>query len=90
MIGPVSVRLWFPVGSSPAVAFAVKKPNVMVMAFAIVRSAPIGLRVGGVALSMVTVPVPNGPAVNDGPGSPFELAPMRKIVLTPFNDVSPV
>ena len=62
----------------------------MFMAFAIVRSAPIGLSVGVAELFMVTVPVPNGPAVNDGPGSPFELAPMRKFVLTPFTDVLPV
>src|SRR3954466_15246912 len=91
VIGPVSDKLWFPVGSSPAVPFAAIKPIFMVIAFAIVRSAPIGLRVSGVvALSKETVPVPNGPAVNDGPGRPFEFAPIKKLVLTPVNDVVPV
>src|SRR4051812_12298360 len=90
VIGPVSVRLWFPVGSSPAVPFAVKKPHVIVMAFAIVRSAPMGLNVATDELSREMVPVPNGPAVNDGPGRAFELAPIRKFVLTPVNDVAPV
>src|SRR3954471_16279990 len=90
VIGPVRNRLWYPVGSSPAVAFAVIKPKFIVMGFAIVRSAPIGLKVGGGELSMETVPVPNGPAVDDGPGSPLELAAMRKLVLTPVSDVLPV
>src|SRR3954471_4433887 len=76
LIGPVSDRLWFPVGSSPAVPFAVIKPKFMVIAFAIERSAPIGLSVGGAALSMETVPEPKGPAAKGGPARIIELTPI--------------
>src|SRR4051812_44564588 len=39
---------------------------------------------------MVTVPLPNGPAVNDGPGSAFELTPIRAAAPEPLSVVFPV
>src|SRR6187399_2801934 len=39
---------------------------------------------------MVTVPLPNGPAVKDGPGSAFELTPIRAAEPAPLNVVFPV
>ena len=78
--GPVSVRLCGPVGSWAAPALAAKNPVVMVIALETSRSAPSGIRIGGaLELFMITVPIPNGPEVNDEPGRALEPAPRKAV-----------